>query len=454
MSLSTEVSDQSVSGLGSFSTLPAEIRDQIWQQVLLQRHCPRSFFLNGSFRRVSRQISEEISSSFYRRRSLSVCIEYPGEDFEEWPSEFSIKDQSGSVVFQLEPLFLKQDLFFGKYDTDSVTAEFRRIPFRHQQALRIDIAAPRPEDPGELVQSWNKIVFLVNLLSGLELLKLELRFIEQTGRSWASDGKLNLSVPKFEDAMYDSDLEMLLTPFLRLRGLASLSVRTDRITLDGFSHFTIEDLHHRTASSIPFGDAVDIESTALDDEDIQELEDTATAWLDYQVGDLAGRTAALLRVEQYASFSNKSLNAMCDRVFKSWLTGSEVAEVDTSLLCHRRDAVYAFNPLGPWRVEVPRSLRWERRHPNPYAYDSDDERWHYTPAERQGDSREYPFVEDRQRDWLGMYRFRGIPRSSSAEWLRVYEESNSLPTSRNGHGTPFQTLERRYQSRQDRKTLI
>lgn len=210
------------SGLGTLVVLLVELRYLIWEHV-----SPSSgpFLAISDFKQdlsillilqASRRLREEALSYLYDGLILTFVIS-PGLSHQDF--NILVHDQRGSRV----------SISDWRDVLDGLTAgSDRALLFERLRAIRIEIVGPRRDDPGELLQIWNKNVLLVEgLLSGVCLPFLEICAVENDSRQWTTEGTLHQSVASpdaYEDGV-DSDLELLLMPFRRLRKARGIRVK-------------------------------------------------------------------------------------------------------------------------------------------------------------------------------------------------------------------------------------
>ena len=262
----------------------------------------------------------------------------------DWPSEFSTTDEADLPIITFCPYFFQYNVL----EPQGRFLCLKYIRFEDFGSLRIEIDAPKTDDPGELIQSQNKLTFLAKFLSKRKLPRVELYFIETISRSWRSSGALSCTMT-IPDENFRCDLEYLLTPFRRLRGLPFLTIYTASIELDDILQIEIRDVIAKATWTTPFGQYAGSsaipEKDDLKDEDVQETEKACAMWFDFYFDDLPGYTASMLRMEQYASWSYQSAQTMQHLISWQPISDAQEMEIDDALE-RRRIAVYAFDPHG------------------------------------------------------------------------------------------------------------
>ena len=312
-----EKSDMSA-GLGTLIELPAEIRELVWLHALsLVKRWTNDPGQRGSILTVSRQVYAEVRPILYHGRSLKIRIAPPGAAWTHWPSEFGITDQHGLPVAIWNPYFSFSNLMaFDAPGAMTYPAGIWRIPFNTFGPLRIEVEPPHVDDPGEVIQSWNKLCFLVRVFNILwiwglssRLPPLEIYFLGTEGRRWSTDGKLNKSIQASSGSREQSDLELLLLPLHRLRHVPSLTIDTSGIPLDSRCRSSLETIHSVATAEGP-----------LSRDESEENEKTLATWLGVVLDDLPGYTASMLRIERLASWDEGFEAALCRRAKESLLT--------------------------------------------------------------------------------------------------------------------------------------
>ena len=184
----------------------------------------------------------------------------------------------------------------------------RALPFEVLRAIRIEIEAPRRDDPGELLQSWNKNVLLVEYLSGgASLPFLEICAVENDARQWATtEGILQQSVasPDGYKEGVDSDLELLLMPFRRLRKARGVQIRIPEQPRQEAVKMMVEETEARAVSEKPFGTYLD-ETDDMDDQMVGSYEFTQRLWFDYMLDDMEGPCAAMVRLARFSTWTER-----------------------------------------------------------------------------------------------------------------------------------------------------
>ena len=207
---------QTGSHFGMLGRLPIELRSMIWKHVTdSSGPCLTQEEINDDLGTLgtSRALREEFTTNLYTGIVLTFSI-IPGfAPLNHSDLNIPAQDQYGNSTSLLWSRFhytRRRRLDFA-FD--------RKIPFERVRSIKVDIEAPRPEDPGELLQSWNKLLSLVTFLAEANETKIlpyiEICAVESESRKWHTDARLHQSVPSpaAHNLCPESDLELLLMPF-------------------------------------------------------------------------------------------------------------------------------------------------------------------------------------------------------------------------------------------------
>lgn len=349
---------------------------------------------------TSEQIAAEVKDELYTSKVLTFVVSPLLND------SFQIR-WAGSVHWSI---FNVWDYHFQIF-VDAAFQKFRRI--------QIELHAPCPEDPGQLVGCRKGVADLVAMLERANALPdIFITFLETASASWYSDCRLNKSVSCSGCPPIDiSDVEHVLMPFLRVRRARNTVVSLPpKATADSPPEGLATAVQKGTILKTPFGDFIRKDGGKVDDE-FRDWIDSATIWLDMELDDLPGRAAAILRRERFATWfegispCGQSMYATKMRtLLEPWhkayentsILPSEIDDQAYERLLTRYRAMNAFNPLSAARREA----LW-------LNYDSEDE------EAKEAD-------QYCSRPWRGNYP-NGIPRSSSVEWLaemNIWDDAN------------------------------
>ena len=222
-----------------------------------------------------------------------------------------------------------------------------------------ELEAPDPADPGQMIQMWNKLCWLLDLMQHVKgFPEVEVHVLQTVHRDWCADGELQKTLHDRLSSMMTeqtTDLEILLSPFLRLRNVTSIKVdhpfNGEHETLDK----VVSNILRKARSTPPLG--LDFEDDyRMDDEMIVSLEDTYTVWFDYVLDDLPGPTAAFVRLERFWNWSPQyDKNMWCLIRGKCEMGGALLFRPE---LCHAQDALedrycarLAFHPMSSKHVQ-------------------------------------------------------------------------------------------------------
>lgn len=251
-----------------------------------------------------------------------------------------------------------------------MASRWRCLPFHRLKCVRFEIEAPHPHDPGQLIQMWNKLCWLLDLLPNLERLPdVEVCAVETSDRKWCKNGRLLITskdkVPSnLTHWQWLSNLEILLTPFLRLRMAKTIVVIHPFEGCKELLDTLISNILRKATSTIPFGldhncddEDSDDESANIDDEVTLSMEDTWTVWFDYILDDLPGPSARFARLERFSTWNmHYEKNMWC--LINGWETSMGGCLLSDSerhsmveALTERVLAKLAFNPMSLRQLE-------------------------------------------------------------------------------------------------------
>jgi hypothetical protein len=390
---------------GTLGRLPIELRSIIWKHVadssgpfLAKEKIDHDLGILGT----SRALREEFTTNLYAGIVLMFSIMPGFTPYDHSDFDIPAQDQYGNSDRLLWSRFhhtrRRSDLAFN-----------RNIPFERLKSVKVDIEAPRPEDPGELLQSWNKLLSLVAFLTEANETKsfpcIEICAVETKSRKWHTGAKLHQSVPSpaAHELGAESDLELLLMPFRRLRGARGIAVKVPEATQRKPIKVMIDEIEAVCKSSKPFGTHVD-EDDDIDDDMISTYEDTHTVWFDYILDDLRGPCAAMLRLARFAAWDVQyelGLRILIQRDkcdFGGTLLSEDQLDLADNALKQRYRAMRAWNLMSVSHVLDFDPLEYD----NPMYSELDCQR-----ARRGKDGWNMWMW------WAVPYCSRGIPRSSS-----------------------------------------
>ncbi|OQV04556.1 hypothetical protein CLAIMM_09416 [Cladophialophora immunda] len=247
-----------------------------------------------------------------------------------------------------------------------------KMPVDQFRKIEILIDAPDPDNPGQLVQAWKQTTGLMAALlprwktteeptteadieipKGRKTFKLPpmiVQFLGEEGKRWTSIhpsslGKRiwNHSVPSYEDwdpetqtAPIDldgihSDVEIIMTAFLRVRGAASLTFQFPGEDQDCPEEVAdlMEEVDRLSRKRTPFGLYRD-RDFYFDDLTIGAEEDKFHLWLDYLLDDMDGPCAANLRLARFVEWCSEYDYLMGQRWWANY-------DLPDSLMCRMSD---------------------------------------------------------------------------------------------------------------------
>ena len=193
---------ESDSGLGYLAKIPIEIRQQIYSFII-----PRSSSQGVAMARTCRCIHDEV-----------IDVIYPDAEF-----IFTCVGDAVSVTYFRKrnrihiPIVIELlDKFgfepSGELSEKREAAIFRRIPYERFKCVAVEIEAPDPEKPGDLIFQWECIRIVVDILMMKHLSPIQIRL----GGNWCVSGRLNVSAPPLSSKDSGGDIGLLLGPFGRL----------------------------------------------------------------------------------------------------------------------------------------------------------------------------------------------------------------------------------------------
>ncbi|EXJ77484.1 hypothetical protein A1O3_09710 [Capronia epimyces CBS 606.96] len=308
--------------LGDLAQLSAEIRRQIYRVCVNERSA-------AALTRTSKAIHNEVDYFLHDDfvltfdidpgdpRSWVLMLNAEGAPWSSHPGKEHYLDTSNRHLLDLD--------------------ETAPIPFERFKAINVDIHCPDAEDPGQLVQGWQQVNrFLEWLLpkwivrefipgedynlqarcnTSLNLPNVHVRFV---GTQWAGTGEkrgfqhsvigpradalsvweqASLGQARFEE----SDLEVLLLPFRRMRYARSFTVElppTAAALRNARLHSMICGVTSLACSTTDFGLDLNRDSAIQTDADVWEV------WLTHCLDNLPGGTAAQLRRAQAYQWCN------------------------------------------------------------------------------------------------------------------------------------------------------
>ena len=398
------------SAFGTFSRLPKELRILIWKELLPESRPLGSYLWpkeSLAILRTSQQLNAEISIELYNRRILTFHIApnpLPCSDpLSNQPSTIAVSDQFGSE-WRLYPRFQTP---WDKLDYSSFV--WRHLPFHRLNSVKFELEAPDADDPAQLIVMWNKLTWLMDLVQHAGgFAKVEVHAL-QTVQDWCADGELRQTftdeLPTIIEDRDTTDLEIMLSPFLRLRNVKSIEVHhpfdKEHKTLDELT----SNILHKTHSTTSFG--LDItETDHTDDEMIISYEDTWAVYFENILDDLPGPSAPFVRLERFWNWTPQyTKNIWCLIDAECEIGGALLTELERragiGALARRITAMMAFNPMSLEHVQEEES-------------GDSGEAW-YSEKE---DSPENVVLSSGKDGWVPgkWWKYQqGIPRQSSAE---------------------------------------
>jgi hypothetical protein len=282
----------------NFSRLPKELRVLVWNE-LFPGSSPDDVFCSQkpslSILRTSRQLSSEISHELYNGRIITFYIapnSIPAarDLYSNPPSTIDVYDQFGSN-WRLYPRFQKAS------DQQSYPSSvWKHLPFHKLKSVRFEVEAPDPADPGQLIELWNKLSWLLDLVQHVGgFPNVKVHALDTGYRNWCEDGEVRQTLTNKPPSMMSqntTDLEILLSPILLLRNVESIEVHHPFAREHGMLAELVSDILRKARSITSFGlDFNDIHD--MDDDFIMSDEDTWTVWFDYILDDFPDQVRPL-----------------------------------------------------------------------------------------------------------------------------------------------------------------
>ncbi|KAN0070377.1 hypothetical protein V8E54_011246 [Elaphomyces granulatus] len=279
--------------MGDFAKLPSEIRLLIWEYYLFNHRGPGTCTCTGaagktapglSILRASRSLYNEISHHLYTGLRPNVLLT---------PRCFWITiNMKGK----------KRDFIRAKWrfndEADAIHHGFQNFPY-HKVDLIVNIYAPDPNDPGELVRIWQKTNTLARLI-GLKPTpnSLKIYLPRFASRDWGQNGQTNDSAKYPESPSpydYYPDTRIASTPFQRFEKLRPLSYKIYCVDFVKKKH---DHVSHKLSYTPPHDDSIEPNFTAGIDREMIDL----SFFLDTKLDSLEGQTADLLRLERFSEW--------------------------------------------------------------------------------------------------------------------------------------------------------
>ncbi|KAL9027767.1 MAG: hypothetical protein Q9196_003761 [Gyalolechia fulgens] len=313
--------------LGTLASLPRELRDQIWADLLMGGHFVPL--------QTSRQVQAEISSRLSNKDLIfHVSPRYRYRSWIRVESSFGAR-------------WLLSDL------VDATKRGFDKLPFEKLNKIRINIAAPDGEDPGQIVCLYNKCMDLAELLENSKqaLPNIEIRLLETRFANWNTKNQTQTHIPLVSDFYFTDDHEFLLFAFSRLRYVisAKISVPVEYDGHEGFKSHFVGNLARAMVLEEPFGTCSDPEHPWVDEE-TQENADNIFTDFDLALDQLLGPTAEMLRLDRFSSWYTDELHGESRyerryaRIIKTWTAYSWERKTKLEHLRWRYGAMRAFDP--------------------------------------------------------------------------------------------------------------
>ncbi|KAL8881613.1 MAG: hypothetical protein Q9198_001216 [Flavoplaca austrocitrina] len=364
--------------LGSFTSLPRELRNQIWESLSVQRRF--------AIFQTSRQIYTEATHAFYNIQTLHFHIS-PEYQYKSWlslESNFDAEWPPRLRVLESLDHALQQGL--------------HQLPFEKLKKIKINIAAPDTADPGQLICLYKKCVDLAALLEHAKhgLPDMEINLLDSAFAKWSSgnnrqpsisidperhfpyyefDWKRRPWIPMTSSSWVDyrpielmcynleldpynredpndiSDDQIVLYAFLRLRNARSARVSGPEQPENDC--FFLENVATTLEQVEPFGSCPDPDDF-WGDESLQEESDKLFLQMDLDLDLLHGPTANMMRLDRFSSWFPKTFGIESryerdhERIIKTW-TDYALSSRRLWSLFRRYVRMRALNPMSKKR---------------------------------------------------------------------------------------------------------
>lgn len=222
-------------GLGALFQLPPEIRLQIWDHLpLFPSLCklpdPHESLTSGhlifAILQTSRWLRDEICNFFYKDVVLRFHV-VPEYQYQSWITV----EKDPNITWQLQDL------------DDGLSRGFGQMPLEKLKGTVIEINAPSPEDPGQVICLWQKCLDLAQLLEthNERFPRLEIILTDSASAQWFRKGRpqRNIAIDQgrrrpLQDNHFDylyerpkivsNDIQLVLRAFYRLRSAQDIRV--------------------------------------------------------------------------------------------------------------------------------------------------------------------------------------------------------------------------------------
>ncbi len=412
------------SSIGLLAQLPREVRDLIWENFIPSY----GQGTNLSILRTCRQLYAEVASRLYQDEVLRFYI-CPTYQYQSW---LSIVTHRGAKLHLRD-------------EQDAVSRGFSSLPYAKLKGLIVEVGAPDPTDPGQMICLWKKAGSLADLLSqGVDgLPDLDIHLVNSqpsegsSGESrWSTAGIAQQSIPcdrnhEYYDE-YDEDFEAILQPFCRLRNARSASVQV-ATEIDAVGYL-LENTAAFMVLDKPFG-CHGAEGEWSDDSTQGSLNRNFLRF-DNALDDLPGPTARMLRLERFSSWFEERLygeSKHLDELERAFHSDHSSTENLLYAIYNRCAMALAFNPLSETMQEMRFRKHWWTPGDGPHAFPLRDEwsasAWdHYVRMSMALDDDDDRCLEEDEEEEGGRY----ASRWDREEWHRYYRDGipclNSKPT--------------------------
>lgn len=272
-----------IHGLGYLSKIPPEIRCLIFQYLMpeyrRERRIASYIHLSRTYNpplqpyrlcilQASHHLYAEVSAQLYNNRELRLCI-YPKQ--KDW------------IVNGLP---------------DALPRDFESADYGKFHRILIEMHPPNVYDPGQMIQARRAVMDLVIALARSP--NLPAVGIDLSG--WSDENLSQRSISDLgECSLLWNDVELLVAPFFRLRGVPRVEIRVSATTTHEVRK-DVEDLFEEVKKRMTISEAFGscLGGDVWDDDGEMDSDEKAmTLTLDLKLDTLEGQTASSLRLDRF-----------------------------------------------------------------------------------------------------------------------------------------------------------
>jgi len=348
--------------MGTLARLPAEIRLQIWEDYLSTSVWRYEDENQNEDEDEDDDDDEDGCRDKPKRRLglLQTCRQIYRETSH-------LLYERELFIFQITPIYRRGSWMpvkttqIRKWESnidDEDDRRYRCIPYSRFRGLNVEIQAPDPSDPGQIIALWRSLRLVVDLLSPAEsLMRLDIYFRDTDKGQWFKDGNPQQSIKEPfagpEDDEYPSDFKALLLLFTNLRNVRSVCFHVPE------HKSTPKSLIKRCTRAMMAGDLFWsglLGSDLPSDQHFQDELDTIFMQLDSSLDTLPGDTARWLHLQRFSSwfvrcrtpgvFRESAYIKEVERILRAGRICPYVHRNTASEIQNRYMLLFCFNPLG------------------------------------------------------------------------------------------------------------